>query len=154
MRAVIGGKDKAPAGRDHGISIRVLGKPGKTLRQRLAAEQGERAAGEGAAGYFALALIGKDPDQGAGCIRASRSTGSSAAHSAAAKATPSSSISCSGKTWNGSRQPNALTFTTAIRHHATNSPSGSASSAVISATDMVFRSSIKRQPLPGDADRP
>jgi hypothetical protein len=74
-------------------------------------------------------------------MRASLATGSAAAQSAAAIATASSSISCSGKTWNGSRQPNALTLTIASRHQATKRPSGSANSAVISATAMVFSSS-------------
>ena len=46
-------------------------------------------------------------------MRASRATGSAAAQSAAAIATPSSDSNCSGKTWNGSRQPKAFTFTIA-----------------------------------------
>ena len=75
-------------------------------------------------------------------MRASRTTGSNAAISAASMATPSSSKSCSGNTSNGNRQPNAFTFTIAIRHQATRRPSGSANSAVISATDSVLISSI------------
>ena len=51
MRAVIGGKGECPAGHDRRKSIRAFAKPGKTLRERLAAEPcEERAADEAAAG--------------------------------------------------------------------------------------------------------
>ena len=52
------------------------------------------------------------------------------------------------------RQPNALTFDDREQAPRHQSPSGSANSAVISATDIVFSNLDGREPLPGDADRP
>ena len=51
MRPVVGGKCEGPAGHDRRKSIRAFAKPGKTLRERLAAQScEERAADEAAAG--------------------------------------------------------------------------------------------------------
>ena len=51
MWPVVGGKCEGPAGHDRRKSIRAFTKPGKTLRERLAAQScEERAADEAAAG--------------------------------------------------------------------------------------------------------
>ena len=68
------------------------------------------------------------------------------ARHAASIATSSSLASSPGNTSSGSRQPNAFTLTTSIKHQATTIPRGRASSAVTNARiDVLINSSAARR---------